>query len=146
MANDNIAAAKPQPTENQPQQQPQGKICYGDCFRCSYQQAWMCASMHARRAMRTSEELMEAIGILTQEIVDMKKQVDDLQAKFDKEGLINPLEGTADVEDEQEPPTWPHVEPEPIDEDAEPPEWMTNPTIQPIGQSAEKAARAVRKK
>jgi len=97
MATSENPAAQPQPTA----QQPQGKICYGDCFRCSYQQAWMCASMHSRLAMRTTEELMEAIGNLTQEIIDLKAQVADLQAKFDKEELINPLEETPKVEDEE---------------------------------------------
>lgn len=60
----------------------------------------MCASMHARRAMRTTEELMEAIGILTHTVTELKALVSDLQAKFDKAELINPLEGTEDVEDE----------------------------------------------
>lgn len=105
-SNGNEAAAQPQHTGNQAAQsqsqaeQAQGKICYGDCFRCSYQQAWMCASMHARRAMRTTDELMEAIGILTQEIIDLKKQMADLQGKFDKTELINPMEETEDVDDE----------------------------------------------
>jgi hypothetical protein len=94
---ENAAAPQQQPTDNQ----PQGKICYGDCFRCSYQQAWMCASMHARRAMRTTEELMEAIGVLTQEIIDLKKQMADLKGKFDKTELINPMEETDEVEDDE---------------------------------------------
>lgn len=98
-SNGNEAAAQQQPTDNQ----PQGKICYGDCFHCSYQQAWMCASMHARRTMRTTEELMEAIGVLTQEIIDLKKQMADLQGKFDKGKLINPLEETQEADDVQEP-------------------------------------------
>ena len=97
--NENVAAPHQQPTDNL----PQGKICYGDCFRCSYQQAWMCASMHARRAMRSSEELMEAVGVLTQEINDLKKQMSDLQAKFDKGELINPLDKTPEVEDDELP-------------------------------------------
>ena len=95
---ENTAALQQQPTDNQ----PQGKICYGDCFRCSYQQAWMCASMHARRTMRTTEELMEAIGILTQTVTELKAQVSDLQAKFDKAELINPLDETTEADDEQE--------------------------------------------
>ena len=60
----------------------------------------MCASMHARRAMRTTEELIGAIGILTQTVTELKAQVSDLQAKFDKAELINPLDETEDVEDE----------------------------------------------
>jgi len=60
----------------------------------------MCASMHSRVAMRTTEELMEAIGTLTQEIIDLKAQVVDLQAKFDKGELINPLEETPEDVDE----------------------------------------------
>ena len=80
----------------QPQPQPQGKICYGDCFACSLQQAVFCASTHARVAMRMVEnmhrqydEVMEAIGILTQEIIDLKKQFSI------PDELINPLDAQA---------------------------------------------------
>ena len=84
---------QPQPS---PQQQPQGKICYGDCFSCSLQQAVYCASTHARVAMRMVEQLssqydevMEAIGGLTEEIIDIKKMI-----SIDEE-LINPLKAKA---------------------------------------------------
>ena len=80
----------------EPKQQPIGKICYGDCFACSIQQAIYCASTHARVAMRIVEqisrqydEVCEALGTLTNEVIDMKKQVtipDD---------LINPLDAQA---------------------------------------------------
>ena len=83
----------------QTQPQPQGKICYGDCFACSFQQAVFCASTHARVAMRIVEqinrqydEVMEAVGTLTQEIIDLKKQIGQT------EELINPLEASADGE------------------------------------------------
>ena len=109
MANENTAA-QPQPTA----QQPQGKICYGDCFRCSYQQAWMCASMHSRLAMRTAEKLMGAINVLTQTLAEMKVQFADLQAKFDKEELINPLEEIEELDEEQEQEPWPETESEVI--------------------------------
>ena len=80
----------------QPQQQPQGKICYGDCFACSLQQAVFCASTHARVAMRMVEqmhqeynEVMEAIGCLTEELIELKKLVTI------PDELINPLKGQA---------------------------------------------------
>jgi len=63
----------------------------------------MCASMHSRLAMRTAEELMEAVGTLTQEIIDLRKQMTDLQAKFDTDELINPLDETPKMEDDQDP-------------------------------------------
>jgi hypothetical protein len=137
---DNIAAPQQQPTDNQ----PQGKICYGDCFRCSYQQAWMCASMHARRTMRTTEELMEAIGILTQTVTELKAQVSDLQAKFDKTELINPMEETEDVEDDQEETV--DIEDEPETEGNEDiPGWATG-NIKPLGQSATDGMKTAKRK
>ena len=89
--------AAPQPqTPPQPQQQPRGKVCYGDCFACSLQQAVYCASTHARLAMRMVEqisqeynEVMEAIGLLTEELIDIKKQITI------PDELINPLKGQA---------------------------------------------------
>lgn len=148
--NGNEAAARSQHTENQSvqgqslAQQPQGKICYGDCFRCSYQQAWMCASMHARRTMRTTEELMEAIGILTQEIIDLKKQTADLQGKFDKTELINPMEETEDVEDDQEEAV--DIEDEPETEENEGlPGWATG-NIKPSRQSATDGMKTAKRK
>ena len=90
----NIPNEQPQTRRQpQPQPQPQGKICYGDCFACSFQQAVFCASTHARVAMRMVEqvsqqydEVMEAIGTLTQEIIDLKKQFTI------PDELINPLD------------------------------------------------------
>ena len=137
---DNAAAPQTQPTDNQ----PQGKICYGDCFRCSYQQAWMCASMHARRTMRTTEELMEAIGILTQEIIDLKKQMADLQGKFDKTELINPMEETEDVEDDQEETVDIEDEAE-TEENEDLPEWA-NRKIKPSGQLATDGMKTAKRK
>jgi hypothetical protein len=137
---ENTAAPQPQPTDNQ----PQGKICYGDCFRCSYQQAWMCASMHARRTMRTTEELMEAIGILTKEIIDLKKQIADLQGKFDKTELINPMEETEEPEPEQEETV--DIEDEPETEGNENiPGWARG-TAKPSGQSATDGMKAAKRK
>ena len=137
---ENVAAQQQQPTDNQ----PQGKICYGDCFRCSYQQAWMCASMHARRTMRTTEELMEAIGILTQEIIDLKKQIADLQGKFDKTELINPMEETEDVEDEQKETVDIEDDPE-TEENEDFPGWATG-NIKPPGQSATDGMKTAKRK
>lgn len=126
---DNAAAPQQQPIGNQ----PQGKICYGDCFRCSYQQAWMCASMHARRAMRNTEELMEAIGVLTQTVTELKAQISDLQAKFDKAELINPMEETEEVEDDQEETV--NIEDEPKTDENEDLSGWANGNIKPSGQS-----------
>jgi hypothetical protein len=137
---ENTAAPQQQPIDNQ----PQGKICYGDCFRCSYQQAWMCASMHARRAMRTTEELMEAIGILTQTVTELKAQVSDLQAKFDKAELINPLEETEEVEDDQEETEDIHLWPE-TEGNEDLPGWATG-TVKPLGQSATDGMKTAKRK
>jgi hypothetical protein len=78
-------------------QQPQGKICYGDCFRCSYEQAWMCSSMHARRSMMIAEQLSATIETLTNEVEQIRSQVNSLQDKFTPktDKLINPLEKKA---------------------------------------------------
>ena len=46
---------------------------------------------------------MEAVGTLTQEIIDLRKQMTDLQAKFDTDELINPLDETPKMEDDQDP-------------------------------------------
>ena len=137
---ENTAAPQQQPTDNQ----PQGKICYGDCFRCSYQQAWMCASMHARRSMRTTEELMEAIGILTQEIIDLKKQMADLQGKFDKTDLINPMEETEDVEDDQDETV--DIEDESETEGNEDLPGWANGNIKPSGPSATEGLKNIKRK
>ena len=104
----------------------------------------MCASMHARRAMRTTEELMEAIGILTQEIINLKKQMADLQGKFDKTELINPLEETEDVEDDQEETV--DIENEPETEGNEDIPGWANGNIKPSGQSAMDGMRTSRRK
>ena len=104
----------------------------------------MCASMHARRAMRTTEELMEAIGILTQEIIDLKKQIADLQGKFDKTELINPMEETEDVEDEQDETV--DIEDELETEGNEDlPEWATG-NIKTSGQSATDGMKTAKRK
>ena len=104
----------------------------------------MCASMHARRAMRTTEELMEAIGILTQEIIDLKKQMADLQGKFDKTELINPMEETEDVEEDQEETVDIEDEPE-TDENEDLPEWA-NGNITPSGPSATEGLKNIKRK
>ena len=104
----------------------------------------MCASMHARRTMRTTEELMEAIGILTQEIIDLKKQMADLQGKFDKGELINPMEETEDVEDDQEETV--NIEDDPETEGNEDfPEWAKEITP-PAGPTATDGIRPSRRK
>lgn len=69
----------------------------------------MCASMHSRLAMRTAEELMGTINVLTMTVAEMKAQITDLQAKFGKEELINPLEEMAELDEEQEPEPWPET-------------------------------------
>ena len=100
--------------------------------------------MHARRAMRTTEELMEAIGILTQEIIDLKKQMADLQGKFDKTELINPMEETEDVEYDQEETV--NIEDEPETEGKEDlPGWATG-IVKPSGQSAKDGMKTSRRK
>jgi hypothetical protein len=100
--------------------------------------------MHARRTMRTTEELMEAIGILTQTVTELKAQVSDLQAKFDKTELINPMEETEDVEDDQEETV--DIEDEPETEGNEDiPGWATG-NIKPLGQSATDGMKTARRK
>ena len=91
----------------------------------------MCASMHARRTKRTTEELMEAIGILTQSVTELKAQVSNLQAKFDKTELINPMEETEEVEDDQEETVDIENEPETEGNDNIP-GWATG-TVKPLG-------------
>jgi hypothetical protein len=54
---------------------PQGKVCSGDCFGCSFQQAWMCTSQHTLR-------ILKAMNGMVAEIESMKKQVTELQEKF----------------------------------------------------------------
>ena len=71
MAQENVQAD----VEQQEQQQPHGKICYGDCFECSYQQAWKCTAMNSLRTMRLVESL-------TVEVQALKSQVEELQEKF----------------------------------------------------------------
>jgi len=60
------------------QQQQQGKICYGDCFSCGYQQAWLCTAMNSLRTMRMAESLAV-------ELQALKAQVAELQEKFGSE-------------------------------------------------------------
>ena len=100
--------------------------------------------MHARRTMRNTEELTEAIGILTQEIIDLKKQMADLKGKFDKTELINPMEETEDVEDDQEETEDIHLWPE-TEGNEDLPEWATG-TVKPSGQSATDGMKAAKRK
>ena len=104
----------------------------------------MCASMHARRSMRTTEELMEAIGILTQEIIDLKKQMADLQGKFDKTDLINPMEETEDVEDDQDETV--DIEDESETEGNEDLPGWANGNIKPSGPSATEGLKNIKRK
>ena len=104
----------------------------------------MCASMHARRAMRTTEELMEAIGILTQEIIDLKKQMADLKGKFDKTELINPMEENEEPEPEQEETVDIEDEPE-TEENEDLPVWATG-IVKPSGQSATDGMKTAKRK
>ena len=71
MAQENEKAAVAQ----QEQQQPEGKICYGDCFACSYQQAWKCTAMNSLRTMRLVESL-------TVEVQALRAQVAEIHEKF----------------------------------------------------------------
>ena len=84
--------------------------------------------------MRTTEELMEAIGILTQTVTELKAQVSDLQAKFDKAELINPMEETEYPEPEQEETVDIEDEPE-MEGNEDLPGWATG-IVKPSGQSA----------
>lgn len=71
---------------NGTEQQAQGKVCTGDCFGCSYQQAWMCASVHSRRTMRLVEELRNEVATLHENVEELKKELKK------KEEMINPLD------------------------------------------------------
>jgi hypothetical protein len=70
-----MAQENGQAAVTQQEQQQQGKICYGDCFACGYQQAWMCTSMNSLRTMRLAESLIIEVQVL-------KAQVAELQEKF----------------------------------------------------------------
>lgn len=80
-------AQETQNQQQQQQQQPQGKICNGDCFGCSYQQAWMCTSMHTLRTLKM-------VAALNEEVQALRSLVAELQAKFADEPAPPVIEET----------------------------------------------------
>ena len=76
------------------QNQQSGKVCNGDCFSCSYQQAWLCASVHSRHTMRLAEQMAVQVEKLTNEVTLLHEKVRELEGKLiinEKEGVINPF-------------------------------------------------------
>ena len=68
---------------------PQGKVCTGDCFACSYQQAWLCTSQHTLRLLRELQEL--------------RQQVNEMRAKFSDTPTPPIQTEVVEPEPEQEP-------------------------------------------
>jgi len=56
-------------------QQRQGKICYGDCFECGYQQAWLCTGNNSLKTMRMVESLVNGMAALRREIEELKAKL-----------------------------------------------------------------------